>query len=87
MNIFLHSENRRLVKCRKVTKQHGKTDDRREAKKSLENETPPLSSLEGQKLHFKIACANGGSPTLGVSPSERTTVNIAICDVPGEGLC
>lgn len=51
-NIFLHSENRRVVKCRKVTKQRGKTDDRREAKKSLENETPPLSNLEGQKLPF-----------------------------------
>lgn len=40
-----------------------------------------------KNCHFKIACAKGGSPTLGVSPSERTTVNIAICDVPGEGLC
>lgn len=39
-----------------------------------------------KNCHFKIACAKGGSPTLGVSPSERTTVNIAICDVPGEGL-
>lgn len=40
-----------------------------------------------KNCHFKIACAKGGSPTLGVSPSERATVNIAICDVPGEGLC
>lgn len=40
-----------------------------------------------KNCHFKIACAKGGSPTLGVSSSERTTVNIAICDVPGEGLC
>lgn len=67
--------------------QRGKTDDRREAENLWKMKLLHCPAWKVKNCHFKIACANGGSPTLGVSPSERTTVNIAICDVPGEGLC
>lgn len=67
--------------------QRGKTDDRREAKNLWKMKILHCPAWKVKNCHFNVACANGGSPTLGVSPTEKTTVNIAICDVPGEGLC